>query len=675
MINTLYSLDALGTPRAFFLALLLGVGFGFALERAGFSSSRRLAGVFYFTDMAVVKVMCSALITAMLGLSYLVGFGWIQLDQIFLMPTIYGAQIVGGLLFGVGFVMGSWCPGTAAVGLAAGRIDALVFLLGVMGGSILFNESFSVIRPLYTAGDYGTQMAYTTVGMSRNGFILVFTLVAVAAFWLSEWAEKVRTGHALYRGSPFLKAFSLALVALAGGLFVLSPDTTEAATKSAAAVTPVDEKALMERVEQGLDHIEPEDLADRLMAGAPDLVLIDLRPAAEFNAFHIRGALNVPLAQLAETLQPHKNHGLIVLYSNGMTHPAQARDSLQRQGFGNVYLLTDGLVGFRDRCLKPVSLRLEPLATVDAARVNAWRAFFDASAVSARSDVATAPIHAAMPRAVETHQLASMIGAPGLKIIDLRPQPEYNTAHIPGSLSLNLESFRGNIGGVPSMLLPPPMLAAQFSLVGLRASDTIVLVSGDKLYDTTLAGMAFERLGHMDYAVMNGGYAKWVQEGRPTDAALPVVTNSKYPVKKNADNFTVNFQAVVAQLGKPGVVIIDVRPTDFYTGKKSDEARAGHIPGAISRPFTEDLVIGTNKVVSFKPTVALTAAYSQIIPSKDTMVIVNCRTGHQASQTYFVLKRLLGYTNVRWYDAGWTEWAARPELPIVNETQAIKSKQ
>ena len=182
MINTLYGLDTLGAPQAFLLALLLGVGFGFALERAGFSSSRRLAGVFYFTDMAVVKVMFTAIITATLGLSYLVGFGLIQFDQIFLMPTIYGAQIVAGLLFGVGFVMGAWCPGTAAVGLAAGRIDALVFLLGVAGGSILFNESFSVIRPLYTAGDYGTQMAYDTLGMSRNGFILVFTLVGVAAF-------------------------------------------------------------------------------------------------------------------------------------------------------------------------------------------------------------------------------------------------------------------------------------------------------------------------------------------------------------------------------------------------------------------------------------------------------------------------------------------------------------
>ena len=174
---------------------------------------------------------------------------------------------------------------------------------------------------------------------------------------------------------------------------------------------------------------------------------------------------------------------------------------------------------------------------------------------------------------------------------------------------------------------------------------------------------------------MNGGYAKWAQESRPSDAVLPVVTESKYPVDKKADDFTVDFKMVLAQLGKPGVVFIDVRPTDFYTGKKTDEARAGHIPGAISRPFSEDLVTGPDKVVSFKPTAALSAAYSQIIPSKDTMVIVHCRTGHQASQTYFVLKRLLGYTNVRWYDAGWTEWASRLELPIVNETQAIKSKQ
>jgi len=411
MINTLFSLDALGTSRAFFLALLIGFGFGFALERAGFSSSRRLAGVFYFTDMAVVKVMFSALITAMLGLSYMLGFGWIRLEQIFLMPTIYGAQIGGGLLFGVGFVMGAWCPGTAAAGLAAGRIDALVFLVGAIGGSILFNEIFPVISSLYISGDQGPQMAYATVGMSRNWFIFAFTLVAVAAFWFSEWAERARTGRAPYLGSPFLKAFSLALVALAAGLFVLSPAIDGASAKAAGAtsVTAVEEQALMERVERARDHIEPEELADRLMAGESDLMVVDVRPATEFNAFHIPGALNVPLAQLAEALQPYNNKGLIVLYSNGMTHPAQARDSLQRQGFGNVCILTDGLLGFRDRCLKPVSLRPEPLTARDAAQVNLWRAFFAAAAVSSKVGGATPePVNAAhleLPIATNTQDV------------------------------------------------------------------------------------------------------------------------------------------------------------------------------------------------------------------------------------------------------------------------------
>ncbi len=389
MINTLYSLGRLDTPLALFLALLIGFGFGFALERAGFSSSRRLAGIFYFTDMAVMKVMFSALITAMLGLSYLVSLGWIHLDQIFLMPTIYGAQIVGGLLFGVGFAMGAWCPGTAAAGLAAGRIDAFVFLVGTIAGSILFNELFPLIRTLYTAGDQGIQMAYDTLGMSRNAFILAITLVAVGAFWLAEWAEKVRTGSSAYLGSPFLKAFSLALFVVAAGLFVLTPSTTVTSLQSTASVT--DEKTLMENIEEARDHIEPEELADRLMAGEPDLVLVDIRPAVEFNAFHIPGAINVPLTQLADVMEPNKNKGIIVLYSNGMTHPAQARDSLQRQGFDNVCLLTDGLKGFRDRCLKPVSLRSEPLSASMAARVNAWRAFFASPAASAKAGAANAP--------------------------------------------------------------------------------------------------------------------------------------------------------------------------------------------------------------------------------------------------------------------------------------------
>jgi thiosulfate/3-mercaptopyruvate sulfurtransferase len=223
------------------------------------------------------------------------------------------------------------------------------------------------------------------------------------------------------------------------------------------------------------------------------------------------------------------------------------------------------------------------------------------------------------------------------------------------------------------MLLPPSMLAAQFSLLGLQPAGTVVLVAGEKVHDATLAAMAFERLGHPDCAILDGGFTKWAQEGRAVDAALPAVAATTYPVRQDADSFTVDAGAVVSSLGKPGTVIIDVRPADFYAGRKSDEARAGHIPGAINRPYTEDVLTDTNKVASLTPTDALAAAYARLIPSRDADIIVHCRTGHQASQTYFVLKHILGYSRVRWYDGGWTEWSARSELPVAAGASAAPS--
>jgi thiosulfate/3-mercaptopyruvate sulfurtransferase len=653
MIETMYHLNILDTGRAFLGALLVGIAFGFFLERAGFGSSRKLTGVFYFKDMAVIKVMFTAVMTAVLGLSFLLSFGLISLDSVYLMPTVYGAHIVGGLIFGIGFVMGGWCPGTAAAGVAGGKVDALIFLIGAVIGSALFNEIFGIIKPLYQAGQQGVLMVYDSLGMGRNGFILLLSVAAIFMFWGCEWIERKNQKVSAGKNFAMLKVLTVLLLVLPLGLIIAGQDTRTGvlAVKSDISAT---EKQLLESIDQAADHIEPEELADRLANGDTSIILIDVRPADEFFAFHIKGAVNVPLADLVEYLQPYKNTGTIILYSNGMTHPAQGRDSLYRSGFINTYILTDGLNGFIERCLKPVSLRNEPLSENMILKVNNWRSYFISSGTALESVISQT---VSLPEPlVDLKWLEDNLGKSSIKIIDLRSQPEYNTSHIPGSLALSVENLRTDIKGIGSMLQPADMLVNHLSIMGIQSDDTVVFVYGDKLHDATLAAMALERLGHKNYSILNGGFAIWKSSGKPLNADLPNVSVSDYPLTDSSDAFTVDSRTVLEYVTNKKAIIIDVRPSDYYSGTKSDEARAGHIPGAINRPYTED-VIKTNDIQQFKPVEQLQTAYAKIIPTRETKVVVHCRTGHQASQTFFVLVRLLGYKDVLWYDAGWSEWA------------------
>lgn len=663
MISTFFGMDALSSSAAMAAAFVIGLAFGFSLEQAGFGSSRRLAGMFYFRDMVVLKVMFTAVLVAMLGLQYAGGLGLIKEEQLFFMPTIYGAQIVGGLIFGVGFVMGAWCPGTAAVGVASGRLDALVFLAGAGIGSVFFNELFGILKGLYTWGDRGVRFAWQDLGLSAAGFGFLVVAAALVLFWGAEYLEKRRTVGGAYWRSPFLRSFSTVMILLALGLMAMEGRVVG----ERPAGLPVSTSAMLAEIESAKDHMEPEEMADRLMRGEPGLLVVDIRPAEEYADFHIRGAVNIPMADLPEVLSGSKNKGIIVLYSNGMTHPAQARDALFRLGFTNVYMLTDGLVGFVDRILKPASLRTDPLSAEQTARIHSWRQYF-LGGIQPAKDESEKPLGVSQsippkwPGLVEPAWLAENLGSPDLRVIEVRPQAEYNSGHIPGSVCVSHDNFRGVVGGVSSMLQLAEMLAGHMSVMGIRPTDRVVIVPDDKPHDATLVAMAFGRLGHARFGVLNGGFPRWAYEKRPVTTELPQAQKSQYPVPP-PDAFTVTYKQVMENLKAANHVIIDVRPTEYFTGEKVDEARGGHIPGAKNRPYTEDLV-QYGKVTLLKPSEQLETAYASLVPDKQTNVIIHCRTGHQASQTFFVMRYLLGHERVFWYDAGWSEWAARSELPL-----------
>ena len=118
--------------------IIIGFGFGFVLERAGFGNARKLAGQFYLNDMTVFKVMFTAILVAMVGLYGLASLGLVDMSMIWINPTFIPAQAVGGFLLGVGFIMSGLCPGTSVVSMVSGRIDGWVTFAGIFLGIVLF---------------------------------------------------------------------------------------------------------------------------------------------------------------------------------------------------------------------------------------------------------------------------------------------------------------------------------------------------------------------------------------------------------------------------------------------------------------------------------------------------------------------------------------------------------
>lgn len=165
------------------IAVLLGFGFGFCLERAGFGSARKLTAVFYGYDMAVVKVMFSAIVTAMVGLFVLSAIGMLDLNELYLEPTHLAAQALGGLVFGAGFIVGGYCPGTSIAAIATGRKDGFLFALGMLAGVFAYAEFTPGIDIWIQATAQGEMTLPSVTGIGMGWFTLAFVAFLLFAAW------------------------------------------------------------------------------------------------------------------------------------------------------------------------------------------------------------------------------------------------------------------------------------------------------------------------------------------------------------------------------------------------------------------------------------------------------------------------------------------------------------
>ncbi|MDV7188505.1 DUF6691 family protein [Lutibacter sp. TH_r2] len=172
------------------VAILIGLAFGFVLESSGFSSSRKLAGVFYGYDFAVLKVFFTAAVVSAIGLYYMDYLGYISVGSLYIQPTYLWGAIIGGAIMGIGFVAAGFCPGTALTSVAIGKIDAMVYIVGIMIGVFIFAEFYTLFQPLYEGSYLGNITVVDYFGANPYWFIFILTIAALLAFFVTDIIRK-----------------------------------------------------------------------------------------------------------------------------------------------------------------------------------------------------------------------------------------------------------------------------------------------------------------------------------------------------------------------------------------------------------------------------------------------------------------------------------------------------
>lgn len=339
--------DIIGNELNFIVAIFIGIAFGFILEQAGFSTSKKLVGLFYGYDFTVLRVFFTAGVVAMIGVIAFDHWGLLDISLVYINPTFLWSAIVGGLIMGLGFVVGGFCPGTSVCAAAIGKIDAMIFVAGSFLGVLIFAEGFPLFEGLYKAASWGNVRVFDSLGMSQSLFAFLLTAIAVGAFWLTSIIENKINGKPNPEFSSKPLYYGLTALALILGLsaFVL-PERRQSL------LTEVNDTQFIQSHQ--LNSMDCDELAFRIMDKDKNLQIIDLRSQKDFDALSLPNSFRLDLENLfeksAHKLLSMKHKENLFIADDELTEQKGAALAAEL-GFTHIHFLKGGFSRFKKEIL------------------------------------------------------------------------------------------------------------------------------------------------------------------------------------------------------------------------------------------------------------------------------------------------------------------------------------
>jgi rhodanese-related sulfurtransferase len=309
--------------------------------------------------------MFTAIVVAAVLIAAAAGFGLLDMNRVFVNPTFLPSEILGGLIMGVGFVVGGFCPGTSLVAASTFKVDGMLFVLGGLVGVALFGETVSTYEPFWLSGNMGRFTLPDWLGLSTGLTVLLVVLMALGAFMAGEWVER-RFGPKQAtpaRRPRVVLAGAGALVAAAVVLAVRGDPTSEQRWRwlPAAVHQQVADRAML---------ASPAELVALRKDNALRVDVLDLRDERDFNLFHVGGARQLDADRLdveARRMLDEPPSTITFLAGNGEEAPLEAWKALKARGVANVYVLEGGMNRWLELYPVPACVAtLDPNATPGA---------------------------------------------------------------------------------------------------------------------------------------------------------------------------------------------------------------------------------------------------------------------------------------------------------------------